>query len=174
VLAPAMIGAASARGLGELFFVDRDADGFWDQPFAHFKPVATRMEGVYVAGCGQGPMDIPGAVAQGQAAAGCVLQELIPGKTLALQAMAAVIDPSVCSGCKSCLSACQFGAIDYDAGRKQASINPLLCMACGMCAVACPGGAVSAMHFTDSAITAEIHGLLKKERGGSSLSGNVS
>jgi heterodisulfide reductase subunit A len=88
--------------------------------------------------------------------------------------MAAVIDPSVCSGCKSCLSACQFGAIDYDAGRKQASINPLLCMACGMCAVACPGGAVSAMHFTDSAITAEIHGLLKKERGGSSLSGNVS
>ncbi len=164
VLAPAMIGAAGARGLGELFEIERDENGFWSQPSALSSPVTTRTDGVFVAGCGQGPMDISQAVAQGQAVAGCVLQTLIPGKQLPLEVMAAVIDDTRCSGCKACLSACEFGAIDYDNAGLKASVNPLLCRACGICAVACPSGAISSGHDTDLALSAEIEGLLKNDR----------
>lgn len=166
VLGEAMIGAASARPLRAVLDIEQDTDGFWREAHSHLAPVATRREGIFVAGCGQGPRDIPGAVAHGQAAAGCVLQRLIPGEKLPLYATAATIDGDICSGCKTCAGACECGAISYDGVRKQCSINPVLCRGCGNCVAACPSGAASAPHFTDAAIGAEISGLLDTNRGG--------
>lgn len=165
VLAPAIIGSKSSRQLGELFDIEMDKDGFWAQPFITSSPVRTRRDGVYTAGCAQEPMDIPNAIARGQAAASCVLKELVPGKMLLIEPMAVRIDGDVCSGCKTCVKTCEFGAIVYDESIHQAVVNPVLCRACGTCVVTCPGGAILAPHFSNEAIFSEISGLMdKKER----------
>jgi len=47
-----------------------------------------------------------------------------------------------CSGCRACLSACQFGAISYVAARKVAFIDPLRCYGCGVCRSHCEQQAI--------------------------------
>ena len=163
ILAPAIVGSENACKLGGLFDIETDRDGFWSQPFITDSPAGTRRAGVYTAGCSQGPMDIAGSIMSGQAAASRVLKELVPGKKLPVEPMAAIVNNDKCSGCKSCLKACEFGAIVYDEELHQIAINPLLCRACGICAVTCPGGAINAPFFSNEAILSEVSGLLEKE-----------
>ncbi len=165
VLGPAMIGAAEAGPLADLLDIRRDENGFWEESHPILDPVAGGLDGVFVAGCGQGPRDASASAAQGQAAASRILQQLIPGHTLPLEAAAARIDEDRCSGCKTCLGLCEFGAIGYNADRELASVNAVLCRGCGVCAAACPSGALDAMHFTDAAIGSEIRGLLGRRTG---------
>jgi len=47
-----------------------------------------------------------------------------------------------CSGCRSCLAACQFGAISFAAARKMAFIDPLRCYGCGVCRSHCEQHAI--------------------------------
>ncbi len=168
VLGPAMIGAASAAPLADLLNIRRDASGFWEEAHPVLDPAAGGLEGVFLAGCGQEPMDASASAARGRAAASRILQELIPGRTLPLEAAAARVDNDRCSGCKTCLGSCEFGALVFDADGQRASVNALLCRGCGVCVPACPCGALDAMHYTDAAIGAEIRGLLGRrgERGG--------
>ena len=42
----------------------------------------------------------------------------------------------------------------------KAEVNPALCHGCGSCTAACPSGAITALHFTDEEIVAQIDGLL--------------
>lgn len=57
----------------------------------------------------------------------------------------AVVDPSRCSGCGTCLEACHFGAISSSGpGKKyQARIDPVKCYGCGLCRNSCPEGALT-------------------------------
>ena len=47
-----------------------------------------------------------------------------------------------CSGCRSCLSTCQFGAIGFSATRQRAFIDPLRCYGCGVCRSHCEQQAI--------------------------------
>jgi ferredoxin len=47
-----------------------------------------------------------------------------------------------CSGCRSCLSSCQFGAIGFSAARQTAFIDPLRCYGCGVCRSHCDQDAI--------------------------------
>ena len=42
-----------------------------------------------------------------------------------------------CTGCKSCISKCQFDAIEYDQIRKQSVVDLSKCYGCGVCLHAC-------------------------------------
>ncbi|MGB9497765.1 MAG: 4Fe-4S binding protein [Dissulfuribacterales bacterium] len=165
VLAPAIEGARDAQVLSEVLDISRDRAGFFIEKHTNIAPVSTLREGVFVAGCAQGPKDIQGSFAQGQAAAGRILSHLIPGEKLALEAMTAEVDESLCSGCKICISLCPYKAITYDDVERHVTINEILCKACGVCSAACPSGAVKAKHFTDTAISAEIKGLVEHCQG---------
>ena len=160
VLAPAIEGARDAGVLASIFDISLDKSRFFVEDNPHVAPVVTSTNGVLIAGCAQGPRDIPGSVAQGQAAAGRVLSHLVPGEKLILEPMTAEVDEAICSGCKICIGLCPYKAIFYDAGEKNAEINELLCRGCGICPAACPSGAIKARHFTDAAIWAEIEGLM--------------
>ncbi|MFZ2445074.1 MAG: 4Fe-4S binding protein [Syntrophobacteraceae bacterium] len=48
-----------------------------------------------------------------------------------------------CSGCRACISLCQFGAIGYSVLKKKAFIDPLRCHGCGVCRAACEFDAIS-------------------------------
>lgn len=53
------------------------------------------------------------------------------------------IDPAVCTGCRSCISQCQFGAIAYSPITNRCVINSDLCYGCGVCRVACKNDSIS-------------------------------
>jgi ferredoxin len=54
----------------------------------------------------------------------------------------AELDTELCSGCRSCMRVCQFGAISYSAGNKKAWIDIGKCFGCGVCRSACAKGAL--------------------------------
>ena len=60
---------SDAKDFAKLFTINRRADGFFMEKHVKLDPVATATEGVFIAGCCEGPKDIPDTVAQALAAA---------------------------------------------------------------------------------------------------------
>ncbi|UCB47600.1 MAG: CoB--CoM heterodisulfide reductase iron-sulfur subunit A family protein [Deltaproteobacteria bacterium] len=161
VLAPAVEGARDAPFLARVFEVSHGKGGFYVEGDTQAAPVSTAREGVFIAGCAQGPKDIQSSVAQGQAAAGLILSSLIPGQKLELEPMAAEVREDLCASCKICTGLCPYKAIYCDDEERPATVNELLCKGCGICAAACPSGAIKARHFTDTQISEEIKGVVE-------------
>ena len=148
-----------ANEVARLFHLGRSADGFFLERHAKLDPVATMSEGILIAGCCQGPKDIPDSVAQASAAAARALAMIARGK-IEVPAITASIDETKCSGCKICNLLCPYEAIFFDDEAKISRINQVLCQGCGVCAAACPSGAITHNYFTAEEITAEIEGVL--------------
>jgi len=145
--------------VARLFHLGRSADGFFLERHPKLDPVATMSEGILIAGCCQGPKDIPDSVAQASAAAARALAMIARGK-IEVAAITASIDETKCSGCKICNLLCPYDAIFFDDEAKVSRINQVLCQGCGVCAAACPSGAITHNYFTAEEITAEIEGVL--------------
>jgi len=160
VLATAMESPEETKQMAEILDVKVGKCGFLEEVDAILDPVSTAMEGIFVAGCAQGPKDIPSSVAQGYAVAGRIMGKLQPGEQLALEPMACEIDSEICSACLTCKTLCAFKAIVIEECDSTVSINQALCRACGVCAAACPSGAVVARHFSRQAIFGELRGLM--------------
>jgi heterodisulfide reductase subunit A len=69
VLAVGVTPRADAQQLADLLGISLSPDGFFQEVHPKLHPVETGVEGIYLAGCCQGPKDVPDAVAQGKAAA---------------------------------------------------------------------------------------------------------
>ncbi len=160
ILAQAQTGSKSAKDLADIFDIPVDKYGFFIEEHRKLSPVSTTIKGILIAGCAQGPKDIQSSVAQGMAAAGKILSGLIPGEKLELEAMTSIVDNEICSGCKICIGLCPYKAISFSKDAKTVLINEVLCRGCGNCSSACSGGAISARHYTDEQISAELQGML--------------
>jgi heterodisulfide reductase subunit A len=159
ILSTALQPRADAEQVARLFSLSRSADGFFLEKHPKLAPVATMTDGVFVAGCAQGPKDIPDTVAQASAAAAAVLAMFARG-TIEVEAATSVVDEELCSGCRTCVSLCPYNAISFSEDKNGAEINDILCKGCGVCVAACPAGAITGRHFTDEQIIAELEGLL--------------
>ena len=160
VLATALEPPEDARQMSAFMDVDLDTDGFFKESHPVTAPVQSSREGIYLAGCCQGPKDIPSAVAQGQAAAGCILQKLIPGGKIPLNPVVARVETDLCSCCRTCEGCCPFGAITRNENETTIRIEETMCRGCGICAAACPCGAIAINQFSRDAVNAELKGLL--------------
>jgi heterodisulfide reductase subunit A len=76
VISPAMVPSPGARELAEMLGLAVDEFGWWTERDGNLAPLETGRPGIFVAGAGTGPKDIPEAVAQGSGAAGKVLSLL--------------------------------------------------------------------------------------------------
>jgi heterodisulfide reductase subunit A len=161
VLSVALEAAKDAGETARIFGISQGKDRFFLEEHPNIAPVSTSTGGIFVAGCAHGPKDIQSAVAEGQAAAGRILSQLIPGEKLFLEPMTAEINEDSCSGCKTCISLCPYKALAYDSMKKVVSVNEVLCRGCGICVTACPSAVIKARNFTDNQIVAEIRGLLE-------------
>lgn len=150
---------ADSKDVAKLFGISCSADGWFIERHPKLDPVATMTEGVFIAGCVQGPKDIPASVAQGAAAAARVLGRIQQGE-ISLEPVRASIDEAKCSGCRICNNLCPFNAILFHEDRMVSEVNSALCQGCGTCVAACPASAISGTCFSNEQILAQIEGLL--------------
>ncbi|MFC1951137.1 4Fe-4S binding protein [Chloroflexota bacterium] len=148
-----------AGDIASKFLINRSQDGFFLERHPKLDPIATATDGVLIAGCCQGPKDIPDTVAQASAAAARALAIITRG-TVEMEAISAVIDEDKCSGCQVCVTLCPYKAISFDEEKKVSRVNEALCKGCGTCVAACPSAAITGNHFTLEQIMAEIEGVL--------------
>jgi heterodisulfide reductase subunit A len=74
----------------------------------------------------------------------------------------ALVDPSRCRACGTCLDVCEFGApglIEQD-GQRHSWIDPLICSGCGTCAVHCPSSAITAAEASEAQLDAMLTAIL--------------
>ncbi len=69
VLATAIVSHGDTVALAKKLGIETDAHGFLTEVERKLRPVETKREGIYIAGCAQGPKDIADAVAHANAAA---------------------------------------------------------------------------------------------------------
>ena len=148
-----------AKEVAKMFGISCSADEWYIERHPKLDPVATMTEGIYIAGCAQGPKDIPASVVQGAAASARVLGK-IQQKEIALEPVRASINENQCSGCRICNNLCPFNAILFHEDKMVSEINAALCQGCGTCVAACPAGAISGTGFSNEQILSQIEGLL--------------
>jgi heterodisulfide reductase subunit A len=162
VLAVGLEPHADAQDVRRLFNISCSTDGFFLERHPKLAPVNTFTDGIFIAGCCQGPKDIPDTVAQAGAAA-CEALALIDKGEVELEPNTAYVVEEECSGCRTCLTICPYNAISRDEAKQKSVINEALCKGCGTCVAACPSGAIKQNLFEDEMIFSEIDGLLKME-----------
>ena len=148
-----------AKEVGHKFGIACSTQGFFTEKHPKLDPVATMTEGIFIAGCAQGPKDIPASVVQGAAAAARVLGR-IQQKEMALEPVRASVIEEKCSGCRICNTMCPFNAIIFHEDRMVTEINPALCQGCGTCVAACPSNAITGTQFSNEQVLAQLEGLL--------------
>ncbi len=159
VLSAAMVPRFDAHETAKLFGISCSANGWFIEKHPKLDPVATMTEGIFIAGCVQGPKDIPSSVSQGAAAAARVLGRIQQGE-IALEPVRATVNQDICSGCRICNNLCPFNAILFHEDRMVTEVNPALCQGCGTCVAACPAGAITGTGFSNDQVFAQIEGLL--------------
>ncbi|MCL5734554.1 MAG: CoB--CoM heterodisulfide reductase iron-sulfur subunit A family protein [Actinobacteria bacterium] len=145
--------------VARLVNISRDKDGWFIESHPKLDPVATTTDGIYIAGACAAPKDIPDSVAQARAAAARILARTIRG-TIDIDAVFAEVDEDKCCGCRICNGLCPYSAIEFNEEKKRSNVISALCKACGACVAACPSSAITARHFTDEQIFAQIEGVL--------------
>lgn len=159
VLSVGLDPADGIHDVSRMVGISLDADGWINELHPKMGPLATPSDGIFIAGCCQGPKDISDTVAQAQGAAGQALS-LISRQKIEVEAATSVIDPKRCMGCHQCEEVCAYGAIEYDPSLNVCEVNEVVCKGCGNCAATCPNKAISAKHFNNDQILAEIEGIL--------------
>ena len=160
ILCCALEPRSDVEKVGSLFGINRRADGFFLERHVKLDPVATPTEGVFIAGCCEGPRDIPDTVAQAEATAAKALS-LISRGVVTTEAAISTVDEDICHGCGRCEEICVFHApkVASKNGKLVSTINEALCKGCGTCAVVCPTGAIAIKHFTQDEILAQVAAL---------------
>lgn len=143
----------------KIFSISQSPDRFFLERHPKLDPTSTMTDGIFIAGCAQGPKDIPDTVAQASGAAARMLS-LISAGEVALDPVKAEVQEEYCSGCRICNSLCPYDAISFIEEKKVSRVNEMLCKGCGTCVAACPASAMAGKGFTDKQIMAELEGIL--------------
>jgi heterodisulfide reductase subunit A len=159
ILCPAIESQHDADKVKKTFSISQSPDKFFLERHPKLDPTSTMTDGIFIAGCAQGPKDIPDSVAQAAGAAARILGLISLGE-VSIDPMKAEINSDFCSGCRICNSLCPYSAISFLEEKKISEINEMLCKGCGTCVAACPASAITGKGFADEQIFAEIEGLL--------------
>jgi heterodisulfide reductase subunit A len=159
VLATATVPNAGAKDLGQCLRISVDEHGFFSEAHPKLRPVESLTAGIFLAGAGQFPKDIPETIAQASGAAAKVLQ-LFSQREMVQEPTIAYVNEEVCSGCGVCVAACPYEARAMHPWRPIAVVNQALCQGCSACVVVCPNKACSVHNFDTAQVLAMMDALL--------------
>jgi len=159
VLATAIQPVSSAKSLSAMLSAGVDSNNFTTEAHPKLRPVESHTAGVFLAGCGQGPKDIPETVSQASAAAAKIIGLLVKDK-LQTNPCTASVDEELCNGCVLCTFMCPYKAITGEFGQPT-KVNSALCQGCGACIVTCPSGAMDLQGFSNRQIMAEVDAIAR-------------
>ncbi|MFB0536132.1 MAG: CoB--CoM heterodisulfide reductase iron-sulfur subunit A family protein [Anaerolineae bacterium] len=159
VLATATVPSAGAKDLGQRLRISVDEDGFFSEAHPKLRPVESLTAGIFLAGAGQFPKDIPETIAQASGAAAKVLQ-LFSQREMVQEPTIAYVNEEVCSGCGLCVAACPYEARTMHPWRPIAVVNQALCQGCSACVAVCPNKACSVHNFDTAQVLAMMDALL--------------
>lgn len=145
--------------VARIFSISCSREGFFKERHPKLDPIATMTDGVFIAGCAQGPRDIPDTVVQGAAAAARVLSIIGKGE-VEIEAAKAEVNDLTCVGCQMCIESCPYSAIEHLEERQKARVIEALCKGCGTCVAACLSKSITLYHFTDQQLVAQMRGAM--------------
>ena len=161
VLASGLVSSPDFPKLQNILRIPRSPDGFFFEAHPKLRPLETPTRGIFLAGTCQSPKDIPDTVSQASGAAVKAAALLATGE-VEIEPMIAVVEESLCSGCRICESVCPFQAIEMEdktvEGEEKtiAEVFAASCQGCGACSVACPTHAIDMQHYKQEQILAQI------------------
>ena len=146
--------------LVEIFGVETNRHGFFQEAESKWRPVDFLKQGIYMCGLAHSPMTMSEAVASAQAAAQRALR-ILNAETIARETVVAQVRHSLCSLCQKCVAACPYGARTVDLENEIIEVDEILCQGCGACAAVCPNSATVLTGFHDGPIMAVIDAALE-------------
>jgi heterodisulfide reductase subunit A len=167
VLSTGLVADESAESLAKMLRLEKDSYNFLTERHPKLAPVDTKIDGIYLCGCAQGPKDIPDSVAQARAAAIGALRA-ISKKEITIDLAKAVVDEKLCNQCGICVDACPYEAIELEeeGGPWQpAYVIEAVCKSCGICAAECPTGAIELRHYRTEQMMDQIDGICRDLNG---------
>ncbi|MEM4257628.1 MAG: CoB--CoM heterodisulfide reductase iron-sulfur subunit A family protein [Candidatus Thermoplasmatota archaeon] len=147
VLVPAVVPRDDAKELARMLNLTQSGDGFLLEAHPKLRPMDTFVNGIFIAGCCQGPKDIQDTVSQASGAASRAAT-ILSQKELEIDPLIAAVDEDICTGCGLCVDICPYEARTLNKKSKIAEVNEALCLGCGACIVACPSHASIHKNFT--------------------------
>ncbi len=166
VLATGLIAQGDAVELAQMLHIPYDQNKLFTEAHPKLAPAETITSGIFLTGACQSPKDIPDTVATASAASVKALGLLIQGE-LEREPLIAKVNTDLCSGCKACVIACPFRAIEMKEiedkklkrKRNAAQVIEGVCTGCGNCTAVCRMAAIDLEGFSDKQIMGEIEAL---------------
>jgi heterodisulfide reductase subunit A len=157
------MGIVPNRGdkLAEIFGVEVDQDGFYQEAEYKWRPVDFIKEGVFTCGIAHSPRSITESIAMGEAAAQRALR-ILNSERLAAGKIVAEVRHSLCSLCEKCIAACPYGARWRDEDEDKIFVDELGCQGCGSCAAVCPNSASVLRGYRDQQVFSIIDAALEE------------
>ena len=134
------VAPGEAKQLADLFGVEMNQDGFFQEADSKWRPVDFIKEGIFMAGIAHSPSSISESIAMAEAAAQRALR-ILNSERLASGRIVAEVRHAICALCERCITACPYGARSYDEDEEMIAVDQLMCQGCGSCAAVCPNSA---------------------------------
>ncbi len=158
VLASGIVPREGSGEMANLLRISRSADGFMMEAHPKLRPIDTFTSGIFLAGCCQGPKDIPDTVAQASGAAARV-GSILSKDNLEIGGSITVVEKDLCAGCLTCVRVCPYNVPSINE-EGVAQIIAAECQGCGICVGECPAKAIQLQHYKDNQILAQCDGIL--------------
>jgi len=149
-----------ASDMAELFGVELNRDGFYQEAESKWRPVDFLKQGVFMCGVARAPGNMRDTVASAKSAAQRAVR-ILSEKRLTCGNVVAEVRQSLCSLCGLCIEVCPYNARRMDMVNDRIVVDELLCQGCGSCTAVCPNSASVLRGFRDGQVMSVIDAALQ-------------
>jgi heterodisulfide reductase subunit A len=146
--------------LAQIFGVETDQDGFFQEAESKWRPVDFMREGIFTCGIAHSPRSVTETIAMSEAAAQRALR-ILSSEKLTAGEIVAEVRHSLCCLCEKCIAACPYGARWRDEDQGRILVDELSCQGCGSCAATCPNSASVLRGYRDQQMFSVIDAALE-------------